>query len=499
MPTPTDGFIQVNPDSAGKKLQTFATTVGANAVHRQAVVIGAGNSDDYVSVGGGQAAVIVSDGFIRIHDAFYSSRCAYVSEFGRLRVGMDTMLFYDAFDGTQFNYNQWTSAATTMTLAQANSFLTLNNSALTTINTTARIETQKDFLFLGQFPLYMQFKAKTNITPIANATIEAGFITCTGSSAPTDGVFYRWSPTGVFQCVVNTGGAETVVTMTAPTVNVVHTFEILIQNRLASFTLDGGTPTTVTFSNTVPTAWTNQQCPGGARVFTGATIPATAPQLSISEFNVAQVDVLSGRDWEEQLAIGMARACWQKPVFATDWAQTASWSNTAQAASAAVLTNTTAPNAWQAALGGEFAFQQPTGTATDFILFAYQVPAGRTLVIRRINISPLVVTGAAGVGGPIQMFWGAGFNCSAVSLATAEAPPTTWSPRRIALGISTLPVTPAVGAMSSPAVPIDIDMGGGVGVVESGNYLHLFVKIIGGTATATSIWRGTAQISGTFE
>lgn len=497
-------IIQIAPDSSGKKLDTRELTLqggaGTDTVQRQVVCIGKEDNNYTVNVDAfGQIYPIIAGGDVSIKDAVYSTRKAYVSEYGRLRIGSDTILFYDAFDGTTLQHNLWNASDTlTMTIAQTGGFATLNSGAITTLNTNAQISTHKDFLFLAQFPIYLHFKLKTPNSPQANATMEAGFFQATVRSTPTDGTFFRWDPAGTFNCVVNVAGAETQTAMTAPSVNVVHTFEIIIQNRFATFIIDAGTPVTVNFPNTAPAAWSNQQCQGAVRVYTGAGAPGVAPQLSVSEFNVAQCDLQAGRDYEEQLAIGMGRGCWQKPVFATDWGQTASWSNTAQAGTTA-LTNTTAPNTWQTGLGGDFAIQQPTGSATDLLVFGYQVPVGRTLVVRHIYISQLVVTGAAGGANPTQLYWAAGFGSSALSLATAESPPTTWSRRVVPLGIQSMVATPAVGAVSSPAAAIDIDMNGGVGVVESGRYFHIMVKILGGTATAASFWRGTCTVVGTFE
>lgn len=495
-------IIQVAPDSTGKKLDTRELTgqggSGTDTVQRQVIGIGSADFDYYAGVNLFGLLSTSVEGAVNLRDYWNTSRNAWVSEHGRLRVGMDTMFFYDPFDGTNLNYNLWASANTTMVGAQASGFFTLNSGAITTLATTFRIESQKDFVNMGEFPLRTQFKAKTNITPIANATMEIGFLLATGTAAPTEGCFFRWSPSGVFQCVVNAGGTEVTANVTAPTANTVHLFEILVQNRQAYFIIDAGTPQTVNFGNTAPSAWTVQSCPFGARVYTGAGAPATAPQLSISEVNVSLVDLQAGRDYAEQGSVGMGRSAYQKPVFATDWGQTAAWSNTAQASTTA-LTNTTAPNGWQANLGGDFAIQQPGSSATDLLVFGYQVPAQRTLIVRRINISPIVVTNLAAGAGAVQLFWAAGFGASALSLATAESPPGSWGPRRMPLGIQALPATAAIGTVSTPGVAIDMDLSGGVGVVESSRYLHIIVKILGGTATATSFWRGTCTIIGTFE
>jgi hypothetical protein len=498
-------IVQVATDGAGKKLDTRDITGqgsgGTDTVHRQVVTLGDDADGSYTATveSFGRLMTFADGGHLSINDAVFPSRSAYVSENGRLRVGMDTIQFYDAVDGTTLQHNLWNSAVTTQTIAQANSFITLNNGAVTTINTNSRIESTKDFIYQGTFPLYSQFKFKTPNVPQANAIMEIGFLEATGAATPTQGAFFRWSSTtGFFMAMVNTGGTEINSLVTIPTINDVHIGEILVQNRLAVFWIDGVMVASLNLPTTVPTAWTNQTCPWGARVINMGTAPAAAPQLSISEVCVSLVDLQANREYSEQFAIGMARGCYQKPVFATDWGQTAFWSNTAQATGVA-LSNTAAPAGFGSSLGGDFAFQQPAGSATDLILFAYQVPTARTLVVRRVVISPIVVTAAAGVGGPIQIYWFAGVNASAVSLATAESPPTTWSPRRVALGMTTLTAAPAIGTVSNPNVPNINDFTGGVLVVESGRFFHIGVKIPVGTATVASIWRGNVMVIGTFE
>src|SRR5690349_15732687 len=47
----------------------------------------------------------------------------------------EAVMFYDQVDGAAVNTNLWSQSTTTMTVGQAGGLITLNNSAITTINT----------------------------------------------------------------------------------------------------------------------------------------------------------------------------------------------------------------------------------------------------------------------------------------------------------------------------------------------------------------------------
>lgn len=424
-----------------------------------------------------------------------ASNEASVSDGGRLRTGSDSLMFFDGVEGNTLNHNLWNTATTTMTVAQASNYIVLNNNNTTTANTDARVTSHKAMPYYAHFPLSTHFKVKPLGGLIANTTMEVGFGTATARNTPTDGAFFRWKSDGTFVAVVNNGGNENTINLTPPTDNDNHTFEITIYHQRAVFQIDGGTPATVDYS-TVPMGWSNTRQPFFARVYTGTSASAQPAQLYISEVAVAQTELTWTKSWDDQSASAIGLASYDKPAFATDWASTAVWSNTAQA-TASTLTNTTIPQTWQGGLGGDYAFTQPGTSATDLILFAYQVPAGFQLYIKHIYISQFVVTGAIGGAGISQQYFACGINSSALSLATAESPPTTWSRRVVPLGMTSMVATPALGTVS-PQIPADVTFPVPL-VVDGGRYFHIMFKNLGGTATAGSIWRGICRINGYFE
>lgn len=176
-------------------------------------------------------------------------------------------------------------------------------------------------------------------------------------------------------------------------------------------------------------------------------------------------------------------------VSPTTGAQITNHTNSSSPVSA-TLSNTAAG---YTTLGGRFQWAGRASAATDFALFGYQVPVGYTLKIKSVNIS-LVNTGAAN-GTTAQIFdWGLGLDGSAVSLATVEAPPSTYAPKRVPLGVQAIPASSAIGYMpQSINVPFPAAL-----VCNSGRFLTVILQIFSGVATTNQIIRGDCVINGYF-
>ena len=364
-------------------------------------------------------------GYARLVDR--DSGVAQFSDHGRQKSGEESLLFYDPVDGAAVNTNLWVQSQLTMAQAISNGFQVLNSGSITTINTYSIATSVRTVPFLSHFPLYLHLKAKTANVPQANATMEIGFGTAATTAAPTDGAFYRWNVNGNFECVLNNAGAETVTVVTAPSVNVTHTFAIFYTHGSCRFELDGAVVATVTppTGSASPTALT--RLPVFARVYTGGTAPSVAPQLQFTEFSVAQMDIKWGKSWDDQLC-GIARGGYQSPV--TTFLQTANHANSTSPTSA-TLSNTAAG---YTTLGGRYQFAAPAGAATDFALFGFQIPSGYTFFCTGVDITAMN-TGAAVATTATILDWSIAVNTSAVSLATAEAAGTAWAPRRTPLGM----------------------------------------------------------------
>lgn len=193
-------------------------------------------------------------------------------------------------------------------------------------------------------------------------------------------------------------------------------------------------------------------------------------------------------DFDATLSERMASAqqgSFQNP---TSLAQLANHANST-APSSATLSNTAAG---YTTLGGRYQFAAVGGAATDYALFAYQVPAGKRLFVTGVAIAT-ANTGAA-VATTAHVFdWALGLNSTAVSLATTDSAPT-YGPRRIPLGMQGLPVSSAIGAVAADLLrefktPL---------VVEPERYLHVILNMPVATATGSQIIRGDVMFNGFF-
>jgi len=119
---------------------------------------------------------------------------------------------------------------------------------------------------------------------------------------------------------------------------------------------------------------------------------------------------------------------------------------------------------------------------------------GKNLYVTAIRICGLVVTGAAAVNATM-FFWAVGIGSSAVSLATTDAA-TTVSPKRIPLGIQNHLAAAAVG---TGADGFDVQFTDAPLVVQPGTYLHIILKQLNGTNTASLVFRGQVMVNGYFE
>lgn len=212
-----------------------------------------------------------------------------------------------------------------------------------------------------------------------------------------------------------------------------------------------------------------------------------APQIYLGQMIASQDDLNQNREWSHTLAL-MGRGAYQSPV--TAFGQTANHANSTSPVSASLSNTATG----YATLGGRFQFAAVASAATDFALFAYQVPAGYQLFIDAIAVS-LVNTGAIGsVATPTILDWGLGLNASAISLTTVDGA-GTWAPRRIPLGMQAFGLSAVIGAMPPDIVrrfetPL---------VVDGGRYLHLILQVPVSAATASQVFRGDVLVSGYFE
>lgn len=189
---------------------------------------------------------------------------------------------------------------------------------------------------------------------------------------------------------------------------------------------------------------------------------------------------------EANLAEAMARAGRGLSALPSTGAQLANWANST-APTSATLSNTAAG---YETLGGLWQAAALAGAATDYALFAYQVPTGMNLYITAVHISPTIVTGAANATTATIMQWGLGLNSTAVSLATAST-----GPDRVALGFQSCLASLAIGGQVGPAIEVNFPT---PHVVTGGKFLHVILTIPVCTATSSEVLRGAVGINGFF-
>lgn len=414
---------------------------------------------------------------------------------GRLKIGQVHSLLYDPIEASNLNTNIWTTSTSTMTIVQASSVLTLNSGTSTTANTYAIISSNRSFQQLSEFPLNVMFRAK--VIAQANSVIEFGLGLAATNAAPTDGVFFRVDSTGVLKGVINFNGSETLTAALATiSASNVYSFELSIEDDQVLFeiSIGNGSAEETTVARTflgLPTAQAgptlNSRLPIFARVYNTATPPASAPQLVLGSVASFQNDVAMDRPWTHTKA-GQGLNVVQSPV--TAFSQTQGWAN---AANPTTITPANAAGSAYTTLGGQFSFNAPVTGATDLAIFAFQVPAGFQFYVTDVFVSA-VNAGAAVATTATILQWALAVNSSAISLATADGA-NTWQPRRLALGVTSWIVAAGIGA---PANDIDRSFNCPI-VCEPNRFIHVLIKPLLGTATASQVIQGIVTINGYWE
>lgn len=442
------------------------------------------NTDGSASVN--LPSLAASAGFAKLLDSL--GREISTTENGALNTSTDSLLFYEQVDGNAIDLRKWNQSISGMTITQGSGYQTLNAGAATTAGAYAILSSIQYIPLYGHLPLRLTFNLRTPVIAQANMTVEFGIGSVATNAAPTDGAYIRLSPSGNYYCAINNGGVETLsAPLTAFTTAEAEIFDIVIVEDLVQFYSGDELLAEVEVppGQSYPTA--SGRLPIFLRVYNAGSAPAVAPQLLLGQIVCVQEALNQTREWRECLAI-LGGAAYQSPV--TPFAQTANHANSTSPSSA-TLSNTAAG---YTTLGGRYQFAAVASAATDFALFAYQVPAGYRLIITGVTIS-CAATGAIGSAvTPTLLDWGLGINSSAVSLATADGA-GTWAPRRIPLGVQAFALSATIAQLANDIVrTFDPPL-----VVDSLRYFHGIVQVPLGAATASQLFRGNFFIQGFYE
>ena len=433
-------------------------------------------------------------------------RSPKVSHAERLQVGLDTIMFDDAFNNRAQNTNNWRFVAgtTAMAMAQANGFLSVNSGNVTTVNAGCFLQSWRTFCHTGNSTIHLEFTGNINALPVANQFFEAGFFFGSASgatpTAPTEGVFFRLNSAGLYGVMQHNGLPEVsqlLLPIGSFPVGVNGKFMIHINEEEIEFWMDENLMYEMAVPDNQGLPFQGEALPvciqmrntGGAA--TGATMIPKVAAISVKMEDPAQ-----NRPWSHQVS-GSGRHCSQVQLDNAVGTPTAiiggslTTPNTATTAAAA-LSNTAAGTAFTG-LGGIFQVLPTLTAGTDGILCAYQVPTQvatftqtpRNLVITGINISAAVNVVLA--GGPLVLAYTLGYGSTAVTLATTEtasfATNTTKLTRRVPIGIQACVATAAAGTQMNDIVrKFDTPI-----TVAPSEFIHVCVRNLGVVTTTGSV------------
>jgi len=422
----------------------------------------------------------------------------------RLRTVNDTILDDEVFCYANQNTGKHSYAATTLTMALTSNALVTNSGNITTINTASFFRTQQYFELCGsQNATTVVFEAALSAALATNTTIDYGMFLQSGTSpyAPTDGAYFRITSAG-FQGVINFNGAETTTSIFpfTHTINQVYGFKIVINTDKVQFWINNVLYATLVTQVANGAPFASQTLPLQIRHAIGATAAGAALSLRVFTYNI-QVNDQTNLPYQSILS--MRGGSQQVQQGATTGGQLTTYATGAEPA-AVTLTANTAPAT--NTLGGLFLLPVAiTPAASDYPLFAWQNPLGTAAIPGKVFVCTDVIIGELSVttaltGGPLLLQWAIGYGSTAASLATTEsatftAGGTTKIARKIPLGAQSLLAASAVGVISPgfqrsfADAPLPIN---------PGEYLHIILRIPGGTATTAGAPRGSVAVLGYF-
>lgn len=422
---------------------------------------------------------------------------------GNQMIGNFNPELIEVFEGATLNVQKWTAAATSFTGAQATLVgYNFNNAGIAgTAVAVASLISQRLFQRIMRVPLQLKIRLRHALVSGSNADFGFGVPSGTTVIVP-NGVSFRIASSGVVTGVVTYNGAEIAVAAIKSQVDTngntidgdlnmsdayytanYFTYDIVIDDDNALFTVQDTSTGDIIglLSLPLPVAfqkmWGATALPVFKRLY-NQSIPASVPVFIATELQVLSTDWRINPTMDE-LAGSLGLSGGRNPFTG---APTENHTNSAAPASA-TLSNTAAGYTTE---GGKFQFAAVAGAETDYALFGLQIPAGGRYLCKGFKID-IFNMGAVSAGTPTLLEFAAGFNSSAVSLATANIV-------RKQLGAISVPVGAVVGQYIG-TIDINFEV---PQVVESGRFLHLILKVPVGTATASQIIRGTAHIRGRY-
>ena len=442
-----------------------------------------------------------------------TSREAQVSEEGELETRQGRLIFHANLNGAAAGAlinNQFNQQTTTMTLALNAGFLRLNNSAITTLNTGCSINSWRTFSTETKCTVSLSGHIRHTQGAISNKQMDFGFgyydIAANQAAAMNEFAGFRWTQAGNLIGVLeySAGGAPTTVTVNinggVPYADsAVKRYEVQLSQEQVEFWVDGVYQAAIVRQADAPGTAKANGYPIIARLFNGASAPASAPVFDIANINVVRYGYEADIPLPtRQVLMGRHSNQGQAGLVATN-------GNTALIqASGTAPTGTTGSNTATTitGLGGYYALNGAAVTVTphsNIIISSYQniilpeaagaATDARNLIITDIMISPMVVTTVL-VGGGAVWEWFVAVGSSALSLATADAAGTTalstTSPRITPLPLmDSIAAAAVVGTVATRIGDSSVSLQTPL-VVMNGQFIHIGIRTFQVTAAITS-------------
>ena len=412
-------------------------------------------------------------------------KAAEVTNDYRLRVGVDQTAFNEVFPGASLNTTLWTAPVTTATVTVAGGFANLNAGASVASGAVARLTTYRNFPCYRSYTTYFEAGVQFSSSPVAGNVCEWGAFISTGTSTPTDGVFFRINASGELRGVVNYNGTETQSSTinfnNLVGINTSRAFLIYVISNKALFWIDNILVAEVNAPISQGQITSSMNLPLSFRNYNSVAV-STAQVMKVSNVNVTFADMNTNKIWSHILT-GAGGHLSQGQTGQT-LGSTALYTNNLAAGAGAAMTNTTA--ALGSGLGGQFTALPTLATGTDGIVSSYQVPLGtasvpgKSLYITRVTINSAV--SATLTGGAILYAYSLAYGHTAVSLVTTESA-TSKAPRRVPLGFQSFAANATIGTVANT---IDLDLNSPI-VVQPGEFIQLLAKNLGTVTTAGTI------------
>ena len=442
----------------------------------------------------------------------------YVTQDFRTLKNLERPMWQDTFNSDVLSSTKYRGTTTNQTIVLSGAALNLNGNFTTGSGDFSIVQTYRTFSLINNGPTYVNFKTKFPNTFQNNNVIEFGLATVTGSTTPTDGIFFRVSA-GTLNAVVSFSGTETTaLNVYTPTLNQNDDYLLSVDDSCAEFWVNDvivasivPTATTIFFSSTTVQLATAGFCvsaPNSLNLFMrnkNTGVVSSPVGVSFSSINVLFGDFKSNKDYRANFVTNgqSSIATPNGQPFLASGNTSANIINNAPPNNVNILDNTFAG---YTTLGGDFSILSTDSSETDYVVFAYLNPSGsasvvgKTLVISNVYINTFT-SGATMAATGTTLQWTIGVGGTSVNLTEQDSVTGgTRAARRLGLGVQRIAPNVVSGRMADRMVMFEAPVSlYSPLMVEAGTYCHIILKIPVGAATSSLYYRGNIIINGYWE